>query len=265
MNFDTFLRKAALVSGINWRKYRRRAARRQMKTRMETLGFATLEDYLDRLISDPEERAHLPDLMRVTVSRFFRENEYWQALADTVLPELLTGMEDLAPVRIWSAGCCGGEEPYTMAMVWIEAIASSCPGRPVEIVASDIDLPSLERARAGRYDWGALREVPHEARERFFIPDGTAWRIDDRVRELVRLERRNLMSDPLPCGMDLILCRYLVFTYYEGELLRVAMARLWNVLRPGGVLMTGKKEHLPEEASTLFEPWQGCDGFYRRI
>jgi len=265
MNFDTFLRNAAPVSGINWRKYRRRAAQRQVKTRMEMLGLATLEDYLDRLISDQEERAHLPDLMRITVSRFFREKEYWQVLAKTVLHELLVGREDLTPFRIWSAGCCGGEEPYTIAMVWIEAVASSYPGRPVEIVASDIDLASLERARTGRYDSGALREVPYKTRERFFIPDGRAWRIDDQVRELVRFERRNLMCDPLPCDVDLVLCRYLVFTYYEGERLRAAMARLWNVLRPGGALMTGRKEHLPEEASTMFEPWQGCDGFYRRI
>ena len=152
-----------------------------------------------------------------------------------------------------------------MAMVWIEAIASSFPVRSVEIVASDIDQASLARARSGRYDSGALREVPCKTRERFFIPDGSAWRIDDQVRELVRFERRNLMSDPLPCGVDLALCRYLVFTYYEGERLRAALARLWSALRPGGVLMSGRKEHLPEEASAMFEPWQGCDGFYRRI
>jgi chemotaxis methyl-accepting protein methylase len=265
VNFDSFLREAALFGGINWRKYRRRSARRQVKTRMGELGIDTLDDYLVRLGSDAEERANLPDLMRVTVSRFFREKECWQALADTVLPALLGGIEDVAPLRVCIAGCCGGEEPYTMAMIWLETIAPSNPGRTVEIVATDIDHASLERARNGRYDAGSLREVPHQTKTRFFIPEKGAWRIDDRVRELVRFEKRNLMSDPLPCGADLVLCRYLAFTYYEGERLLSAAARLRNALRPAGVLMIGRKELLPEGASTMFEPLQGCNGFYRRI
>jgi chemotaxis methyl-accepting protein methylase len=264
VNFDRFLQEAALIEGLAWRKYRRRSARHRVELRIKELGLDGFAAYLDRLRSDPEEASGLADLMRVTVSRFFRERERWRTLADTVLPALLAGETAAEAHRAWSAGCCGGEEPYTLAMVWLESIAPFHPGSALEIIASDIDEASLERAGAALYDSSSLREVPPDTRARFFRRERGLWSLAGEVKGLVRLERRNVMSGPLPSGMDLVLCRYLAFTYYRGERLLAATARLRESLRPGGVLMVGKKERLPGPASALFEPWPGCDGFYRR-
>lgn len=264
MTFDRFLQEAALLEGLAWRKYRRRSARHRVELRIKELGLDGFAAYLDLLRSDPEETSGLADLMRVTVSRFFREQEQWRIIADTVLPALLAGKTDAEALRAWSAGCCGGEEPYTLAMVWLESIAPFHPGSALEITASDIDEASLERASAARYDSSSLREVPPDTRARFFIREKWLWSLAGEVKGLVRLERRNVMSGPLPSGMDLVLCRYLAFTYYRGERLLAAMLRLWEALRPGGVLMVGKKERLPGPSSAFFEPWPGCDGFYRR-
>ena len=228
------------------------------------LGLDGFDAYLDLLRSEPKETAGLADLMRVTVSRFFREREQWRILADKILPTLLAGEKGVDVIRAWSAGCCGGEEPYTLAMVWLESIAPFHPGSAIEIIASDIDEASLERARAARYDSGSFREVPPATLARYFTREKGHWSLADEVKGLVQLERRNVMSDPLPSGMDLVLCRYLAFTYYRGERLLAATVRLWETLRPGGVLMVGKKERLPGPASAFFEPWPGCDGFYRR-
>lgn len=267
MTFDRFLQEAAPLEGLAWRKYRRRSARHRVESRIRALGLDGFDAYLDLLRSDPIERSGLADLMRVTVSRFFREREQWRTLADQVLPALLaekTGKTDAEPLRAWSAGCCGGEEPYTLAMVWLESVAPFHPGSALEIIASDIDETSLERAAAARYDSSSLREVPPDTRARFFTRQKGLWSVSDAAKGLVRLERRNVMSDPLPSGMDLILCRYLAFTYYRGERLLAATLRLWEALRPGGALMVGKKERLPGPESPLFEKWPGCDGFYRR-
>lgn len=228
------------------------------------LGLAGFAAYLERLRSDPKELAGLADLMRVTVSRFFRERECWQALTDKVLPAILAGRGRGDTILAWSAGCCSGEEPYTLAMVWLECIASVYPGSAIEIIASDIDEASLDRARYASFDSSSVREVPPDTLARFFTRVNGLWSLAGEVKELVRLERRNVMSDPLPSGMDLVLCRYLAFTYYRGERLLAATARLWEALRPGGVLMVGEKERLPEPASAFFEPWPGCEGFYRR-
>lgn len=263
MTFDRFLQEAAPIEGLVWRKYRRRSARHRVERRIRELGLDSFAAYLDRLRADPTERSGLADLMRVTVSRFFREREQWRTLAETVLPELLTGKTAAEPLRAWSAGCCAGEEPYTLAMVWLERIAPFQPERAIEVIASDIDAASLERAGAARYGESSLREVPPETRARFFARERGLWSVADEVKRLVRLECRNVMNDPLPAGMDLVLCRYLVFTYYRGERLLAATHRLWEALRPGGVLMVGRKEQIPE-AAAWFEPWPGCGGFYRR-
>lgn len=264
MNFDHFLREASPLEGLAWRKYRRGSARRRVEFRLKELGLDGFDAYLDLLRSDPKERAGLADLMRVTVSRFFREREQWRTLADNILPTLLAGDKGVDVIHAWSAGCCGGEEPYTLALVWLESIAPHHPGSAIEIIASDIDEASLERARAARYDSGSLREVPPETLARYLTREKGHWSLAGAVKGLVRLERRNVMSDPLPSGMDLVLCRYLAFTYYSGERLLAATVRLWETLRPGGVLMVGKKERLPGGASAFFEPWPGCNGFYRR-
>ncbi|KAF0215179.1 MAG: chemotaxis protein methyltransferase [Geobacteraceae bacterium] len=264
MNFDRFLQEAALLEGLAWRKYRRRSARRRVEHRLMELGLDGFDAYLELLRSDPKETSGLADLMRVTVSRFFREREQWRILADKVLPELIAENIGVDVIRAWSAGCCGGEEPYTLAIVWLESIAPFHPGSAIEILASDIDEASLERACAASYDMGSLREVPPDTLAHYLTREKGHWSLAGEVKGLVRLERRNVMSDPLPAGMDLVLCRYLAFTYYRGERLHAATVRLWETLRPGGILMVGKKERLPGGASAFFDPWSGCDGFYRR-
>ena len=264
MKFDGFLQEAAFLEGLEWRKYRRRSARQAVERRITELGLAGFDAYLDLLRSAPEEREGLADLMRVTVSRFFRDSECWLDLADQVVPALLAGRATGDAIHAWSAGCCGGEEPYTLAMVWLERIAPSQSGRAIEIIASDIDEASLERARAARFAKGSLREIPPGTLARFFTREKDYWCLAGEVKQLVRIERRNVMSDPLPYGMDLVLCRNLVFTYYRGDRLVAAMSRLREALRPGGVLMVGRRERLPGAASAYFEPWPGCTGFFRR-
>ena len=264
MTFDRFLQEVAPLQGLEWRKYRRRSARHRVEARIRELGLHGFEPYYDYLRYHPEELAGLADLMLVTVSRFFRERELWRTLAQTVLPELLAGNAGGEPLRVWSVGCCGGEEPYTLAMVWLESVAPWHPGCRLELTASDIDQASLERAGAARYDAGSLCEVPAETRARFFSREKPFWSVCEEVRGLVRLERRNLMSDPLPSAMDLVLCRYLAFTYFKGERLLAAALRLREALRPGGILMVGKKEQLVAPAALFFDPLPGCHGFYRR-
>ena len=263
MTFDRFLKEAAQLDGLAWRKYRRRSARHRVELRIKDLGLDGFDAYLDLLRSDPGERSGLADLMRVTVSRFFREQEEWRTLSDKALPALLAGKTAAEPCRAWSVGCCGGEEPYTLAMVWLENFAIH-PGCALDIIASDIDEASLARAGAARYHISSLREVPPGTGARYFRLEKGLWSLGDAVKGLVRLDRRNLMSGPLPSGMDLVLCRYLVFTYYRGERLLAATVRLWEALRPGGLLMVGKKERLCGPELAFFEKWQGCDGFYHR-
>lgn len=262
--FDAFLARACPGLDLEWRKYGRCEARRAVNERLRELGLPDYQAYLGLLRRDPGEAAGLADRMRITVTRFFRERERWQILVERILPELVAAAPPPRTVRAWSAGCCGGEEPYTLAIVWLERIAPVAPDATLEILATDIDEPSLARAREGVYAPSALREVPLDARERWFRREKPHFRVADAVRRMVRFEKRNLMTDPVPSGIDLALCRYLAFTYFTGMPRQQAARRLSRALRPGGVLMIGRKEGLAPAQLELFEPWPHAAGFFRR-
>jgi chemotaxis protein methyltransferase CheR len=265
LSFDDFLKRACPELGLNWSKYRRRSARRRVESRMREIGMDGFSSYLELIKEDPAEAAMLPDLMRVTVSRFFRERKLWDELAENALPNLLDQKQPGDTVRVWSAGCCGGEEPYTFAIVWLDRLQPGYPGLELEVLATDIDEASLKRAIGGRYTQGSLREVPAATLERWFSFEKGLWNLDERVKRLIRFERSNLLTDPPPRGMDIVLCRYLAFTYYRGERLLSAAMRLHEALRPGGLLMIGRKELLAPPVLEFFRPLEGLPGFCRRL
>jgi len=258
--FDAFLRAACPPLDLDWRRYRRRSARHRVDARLRELQLDGYDAYLQRLQTNPAEAAELAERMRVTVSRFFRERECWECLITTVLPELLQQKAAEQALRVWSVGCGGGEEPYTLALLWREHFAP----RPLELLATDIDAAGLKRAAQARYGTGSLRELPPALLARHFRPEGGLWRLDPEVVAGVRFERRNFLHPPLPEGMDLVCCRYLAFTYYRGERLRRAARVLWQALRPGGALMLGRKEGA-ETVGDLFAPWPGATSLSRKI
>ncbi len=264
MHYHQFLKQACPPLDLEWRKYRRRDARRRIEKRIRELGLADYAAYLQRLRSDPNEAAGLCDRMRVTVSRFFRERERWEPLTATVLPQLLMEKSAGEPLKLWSAGCCGGEEPYTLALIWLSEVLPRFPGRQVDILATDIDGASLERAREGLYDHGSLRELPRPLLRDWFEEQGEGrWRLAEPVKQLVRFARHHLLEDPPPQGIDLVCCRYLAFTYFRGRRRLAAAERLATALRPGGALMIARKEELGNAAG-LFTPWTDAPGVFRK-
>ena len=264
LTFDQFLREICPALDLEWRKYRRRSAKHRIDARMKELSFTNYQDYLAYVRSSTEESERLPDLMRVTVTRFFREQKFWWSLRDDIFPALLATARGPRTIQAWSAGCCGGEEPFSLAVVWLEYLSPVHPEWQLHILGTDIDEASLERGRRARYRTETLREVPDEIRERWFYPDNNKeWRPDDALRSLVVFENRNLLTDSPPLDIDLALCRYLPFTYYKGQRLQAVVLKLWEALRPGGILMIGAKEDLPSPALELFEPVQRLRGFYR--
>jgi chemotaxis methyl-accepting protein methylase len=267
LEYDAFLREACPPLDLAWRKYRRRAARRRVRDRIEELDLDGYRSYLDLLRKDGEEASRFPDRIRLTLSRFFREKERWESLAGSGIPCLLE--ESPSPVlRAWSVGCCGGEEPYTLALLWRDRLKGKYPGRSIAITATDIDEPSLQRASEARYEFPSLREIPEEMRQRWFHRDEGGFRLDGSVKDMVSFTKRNLFDEELDggldIGMDLVLCRYFVFTYYRGARRQAAVKKLWESTRPGGLLMIGSKEGLTPEDRAFFEPWKEETGLFRR-
>ncbi len=264
MQFDAFLKRACPPRDLDWRKYRRRSARHRVLARMAELGLMKFEDYLDRLDRDAGEAAELAELMAVTVSRFFREAPVWKDLEERVLPHLLAEVAGRRRLRAWSVGCAGGEEPYSLALLWHDRLQPRYPRRRLTILASDIDESSLERARLAAFGGSSLREIPPALQEKWFAAHDDHRRLSPLLADRVRFLHHNFMNDPPPGTFDLVLARYLPFTYYRGERRLQAARRLWRALRPGGALMIGAKESLLAEERYLFDPWPGATAVYRR-
>ncbi|MFH1679039.1 MAG: CheR family methyltransferase [Candidatus Eisenbacteria bacterium] len=242
--FDAFLREAFGLLGFSWRGYRRVrfGLRTRVRRRLRELGLSALDDYLERVRRDPEERLLLGSLLNVTVSRFFRDRGLWLRFPETLFPRLAARASGGA-ARVFSLGCASGEEPFTLRMIWNESTVS---GIPLEILAADVSEACLRRAREAVYPGSAVHNVPEPFRHRYFREAAGDWTLAREVADSVRFERFDWRSERWPGPFHWILARNGVFTYLAEEERRRALAKIRTALEPGGFLWIGGNEKLPQ-------------------
>jgi len=231
--FQALTQKISKARGLSCESYKDKCLKRRIAVRMRARGVHTYDDYSRLLDSDAREYQELLDALTINVTKFFRNLETWDALRP-YLRQLGAAYVDL---RIWSAGCASGEEPYTIAVLALETLGERAAR--VVIDATDIDRLSLERTQQAKYPDAAFTEMPVQLKLRYFRDDQPL----PIVRELVQVRAHDLMREPPPRPLyHLIVCRNVVI-YFE----RQAQERLFKVFAPGGVLLLGKVE-------TLFGP-----------
>jgi chemotaxis protein methyltransferase CheR len=246
------LRWAAAEVGLRYEGYRRVRGQvcKRIGKRLVALGLPGPSAYRAFLATHPEERAVLEELCRVHVSRFHRDRAVFEAVRERVLPRLALAAAP-GPLRVWSAGCAAGEEPYTVALIWHFAVAAAFPGTPLQIVATDADPDSLERARRASYIPSSLKELPRSWREAAFVEEGGRCTLRAELRAPVELRCEDIRAG-MPAGpFHLVLCRNLVFTYFPEEVQRELAARLVARLAPEGALLIGARERLPAGAAPV--------------
>lgn len=226
----------------------------RLSRRMRAIGIAAFDQYV-ALVSRPEnreERRELVSVLTTNVSSFFRERHHFDVFAASVLPPLADRLTRRGgPVRIWSAGCSSGQEPYSIAMECLRAIPDAAE-RDLLILATDIDPAILKRAAAGRYSETEMAGVPQADRDRFFLRDrdDAQFTVSDALRRLIRFRELNLHGAwPMRGRFDAIFCRNVVIYFDEAH-----QARLWPrfhaSLMPGGLLFLGHSERIhPLEGS----------------
>lgn len=248
-----------------YRKVRRQVCRR-IQRRAAELGLGGVEAYRAYLERHEEEWEVLDGFCHVTISRFFRDRGVFAFLADEVLPALARsalarGEHEL---RVWSAGCASGEEPYSIALAGEFSLAPGFPGLRLHILATDVDEAMLERARAACYEASSLKELPPGWRERAFLERCGEWCLREELRRKVTVARHDVRRQAPDGPFDLVLCRNLAFTYFDLALQRLVAAKLAAALRPGGALVLGSHERLPDGLGA-FEPWAETLRVYRRL
>ena len=252
-------------TGRDFSQYKRSTIQRRIERRMGIHQLRLPEEYLALLGGNPQELELLFRELLIGVTSFFRDPPLWEQLATVVIPALLAGKPDRATVRAWVAGCSTGEEAYSLAIVFREALLARHP-RPnltLQIFATDLDEDAIRRARAGVYPAGIASDVSAERLEQCFLREDDGYRVRPEIRETVVFAVQDLVADPPFIKLDLLSCRN-VLIYLDAPLQRKMMTVFHYALRPGGVLVLGTAETVGA-ASPLFAAVDPRVRVYRRL
>jgi two-component system CheB/CheR fusion protein len=240
-------------TGHDFSDYKENTLKRRVQRRMQVLQSDDVAHYLEQLARREQEAERLFQDLLIGVTRFFRDPDAFQALAERGVPKLLErkrGVED--SVRVWVAGCATGEEAYSVAIVLREGMAAAGVAPELQIFASDIDDSALQLARTGRYPLAIENDVSPERLEQFFVKEDGTYRVRSVLRESCVFARHNIIRDPPFSRLDLISCRNLLI-YMNSELQQKLIPILHYALSPDGYLFLGPSENVSQHGA-LFAP-----------
>lgn len=237
--FDAIRELIGSVAGIAMTAEKEELVKARLASRLRELKLSRYEDYLERVKVDRVELSNMVDVLTTNKTSFFREQPHFDYLVETLFP---VWRAERQPRRIWSAGCSSGEEPYTLSML----LQAYLPTLDVRILATDLSLRVLARAKAARYGRSVVQDVPAELRGKYLrpVPGEESFEVTPDVTARVSFARLNLMGDwPMRGPFDLILCRN-VMIYFNDETRTTLARRYAELLSPRGVLMIGHAESL---------------------
>lgn len=230
----------------------------RLSKHIRNLGLRGFRDYC-ALVSSPEgapARREMLSHLTTNFTRFFRENHHFEHLRDDVLPGLIARAKSGGRVRIWSAACSDGQEPYSIALT-VMSLLPNAVDYDFRILATDIDPKILALARAGVYDENSLETVTPAMRKQYFkdvdVGGRRKYQIDDRVKKLITFNELNLMAQwPFKGNFDIIFCRNVVIYFDEPTQVKV-WSRFASLLPEGGHLYIGHSERVTGDAKNLFD------------
>lgn len=256
--FDALVTKIAKEGQVPCASYKHSCLRRRVSVRLRATGALSFAHYGTLLDTQPGEWAHLMNALTINVTGFFRDVTVFDALRETVLPALAS--EHRGVVRAWSAGCASGEEPWTLAMLLADVVELA----KLDVIATDIDVASLQRARKGEYPLTVTHDIPERLRSAWWT--GTdPMQVRPTLQRCVSFRTHNMLVDDAPGdSLDLITCRNVII-YFARHAQEALFLRFADALRIGGVLVLGKVEMLTGPARSRFAVVDARERIYRRI
>jgi chemotaxis protein methyltransferase CheR len=263
-----FLQWALPQLQMRWpgfRKVRKQVCKR-IDRRLKSLELSDIASYRTFLETHPSEWTVLDGFCRITISRFYRDRMVFERLRHVVLPNLAAAVLERGEdrLRCWSIGSASGEEAYTLNLIFYLELSARFPALNFHVVATDADEYLLERARTACYQSGSLRDLPSEWRESAFTKAGELYCLKDPFKTGIDFRQQDIRTTQPDESFHLILCRNLVFTYYEEELQQQILTRIISRLKSNGGFVIGKKEQLPGNSPNLI-PWERKLGIYRKL
>ncbi|WIF94712.1 CheR family methyltransferase [Caminicella sporogenes] len=242
-------------TGINLSFYKERQMKRRIESLIKRNNYNSYEEYYNAICKDKKLYDEFINYLTINVSEFYRNPEQWKVLKDEIIPYL---MKDKKKLKIWSAACSTGEEPYSLVMV----LSNFFPLREIEIIATDIDKEALNKARVGLYSEKSIENIPSEFKRRYFEPVGNSYKISSEIKNCVKFKQHNLLEDKYPDKCDLIVCRN-VMIYFTEEAKEFIYKNFNKALNQNGILFVGSTEQIILPHRYNFKPLRTF--FYQKI
>ncbi|TKC19717.1 CheR family methyltransferase [Robertmurraya kyonggiensis] len=235
-DYEQFVVNIKKKTGIDLALYKEAQMKRRLTSLYEKRGFRSFQEYYLAVSEDKKLLEEFLDRMTINVSEFYRNGKRWEVLEKKLLPKLL---EKNGRLKIWSAACSTGEEPYTIAMI----LSKFMPLSQVQILATDIDENVITRAKIGAYPERSLNEVPEDMKRKYFTQDGSFFKISEEIKKTVTFKKQNLLADPFGGPFDLIVCRN-VLIYFTEDAKDILYKKFSGALKQDGIFFVGSTEQI---------------------
>ncbi len=257
-SMDAVLRLLRDNFGIDFSLYKMTTVTRRVQRRLDLVRARNLEAYVEQLRIDPEELNSLYQDLLIGVTQFFRDYDAFQVLETEVIPKIIERIPPEQEIRVWTAGCATGEEPYSIAMLFHEELMKRGRAPLLKIIATDVHGASLEAASAGVYGDAQLANVTPERRDRYFVRRATGYQVVPELRQLIVFARHNVTKDAPFTKMHFISCRNMLI-YLQPQAQRTVLSLFHFSLASGGVMFLGASESpgpLSDEFVSIDEHWK---------
>ncbi|MCK4922277.1 MAG: protein-glutamate O-methyltransferase CheR [Bacteroidales bacterium] len=259
--------------GFDFSGYRSSMLERRIQKRMYSTSCKNLSDYLEYLNYNPDESDHLINVFTINVSRFFRNSLTWEYIRKILLPDLY--YEKIKAndnsLRIWSAGCSYGEEPYSLAIIINELTSMEEDSLNLNIFATDLDKKAIKLASEGIYGFDSVKRVKYGIYKKYFTRDAENYVLDQEIKKKVQfsffdlLDKKHMVPpESIFGGFDIVLCRN-VLIYFDLGHQKIIFNKLYKSLNPNGYLILGESEVPGDEFKNKLQRDNSCCKIYRKV
>lgn len=234
--YENFKSSVFELATVNLSLYKERQMKRRIDALISRGGFASYEEYFKKITDDKVEFQRFIEYLTINVSEFYRNPEQWDILEKIILPNLIAYKKDL---RIWSAACSTGEEPYSLAML----LSNFYPLSSLKILATDLDKAAISKAKIGVYGQKSLETLPQKYIDQYFTKSGADYAISNSIKDCIEFKQHDMLLEPFPGVFDLILCRN-VMIYFTEEAKSELYLKFQKALDKNSVLFVGSTEQI---------------------
>ncbi|MBQ7955376.1 MAG: protein-glutamate O-methyltransferase CheR [Lachnospiraceae bacterium] len=236
-DYEYFKKEIMALTTIDLNSYKEKQMKRRIDTLISKHKIVGYDKYVQLLKTDKERFDEFVNYLTINVSEFYRNPDQWQLLDKNIIPELISKFGK--NLKIWSAACSTGDEPYSLVM----ALSRHIPLNQIKIYATDIDKQVIEKAKIGLYSEKSIVAVPDDLKQKYFTKVGPSYQISNEIKSRVEFQQHNLLKDTYPTGVNMIVCRN-VLIYFTEEAKDEVFVKFQKALAPQGILFIGSTEQI---------------------